>query len=342
MRRLFTAIFFSVLIGVGVFGVNLCFFLNTPNAAMEEEQGVRHIEIPKGSSFNQAVKQLHDQGVISHTTLFKIYAVLTGMGGRIRAGDYEFPAQVTPIQVLQLLKNGDFARVTITLVEGWTIRDIAHYLANQGYVNEQRFIDKCHDLVFIQSLGLSGTSLEGYLFPETYQVYKPKNEEELISRFVRQFKEVYEGEFAARVTQSGMDEHTVVTLASMVEKETANSSEAPLVASVFFNRLKINMPLASDPTIIYSIPNFSGNLTKADLVRPDPYNSYLNVGLPPTPIANPGRASLSAVLFPATSEYLYFVAKGDGAHEFSKNFQDHQRAVYRYQILKQKPETQKQ
>lgn len=328
MRRflLVAMMFFSL--AALIFGINLVLFIYSTNRT-----GSKEIHIESGRSFPEVVQVLRENGIVSDAFLFKTYVLLRREAGKIRAGDYHFPEGVTPQQVLAMLRQGDFARIRVTLIEGWTLRDIAHALA--AYVEEQAFLAKANDPAFIQTLGLAVPSLEGYLFPDTYEVYRPKGPEELLQKFVQRFQQVY-GEELSSVSQTGLSQHQVVTLASIVEKETARTEEAPLIAGLLQNRLRLNMPLAVDPTIIYGIPNFSGNITKQDLARPGPYNTYLNTGLPPSPIANPGRIALRAVLFPAQTEFLYFVSRGDGTHEFSKTFEEHQRAVYKYQIQKEK------
>lgn len=330
MRRflLVAMMFFSL--AALIFGINLVLFIYSTNRT-----GSKEIHIESGRSFPEVVQVLRENGIVSNAFLFKTYVLLRREAGKIRAGDYHFPEGVTPQQVLAMLRKGDFARIRVTLIEGWTLRDIAHALA--AHVEEQAFLAKANDPAFIQTLGLAVPSLEGYLFPDTYEVYRPKGPEELLQKFVQRFQQVYGEELSGGVSQTGLSQHQVVTLASIVEKETAQAVEAPLIAGLLQNRLRLNMPLAVDPTIIYGIPNFSGNITKQDLARPGPYNTYLNTGLPPSPIANPGRIALRAVLFPAQTEFLYFVShgdgsRGDGTHEFSKTFEEHQRAVYKYQI----------
>ena len=332
MRKALGVLLLVLFVSGVVFALNLLIFIYSSN-----RQGPRDVSIEPGRSFASIVQDLKENGIVSQDFLFKTYVLLRRETGKIRAGDYQFPEGVTPQQVLAMLRTGDFARIRVTLIEGWTLRDIAHALA--AHVEEQAFLAKANDPAFTQTLGLAVPSLEGYLFPDTYELYKPKGPEELLQKFVQRFQQVYGEELQGGISLTGLSQHQVVTLASIVEKETARVEEAPLIAGLLQNRLRLNMPLAVDPTVIYGIPNFSGNITKQDLARPGPYNTYLNPGLPPSPISNPGRIALRAVLFPAQTEFLYFVSRGDGTHEFSKTFEEHQRAVYKYQILKQKPES---
>jgi UPF0755 protein len=173
--------------------------------------------------------------------------------------------------------------------------------------------------------------LEGYLFPDTYHLLREMDPEEVIQMMVHQFRKVFGPDFARWASELGISEREVVILASIIEKETSLSEEKPLVSAVFHNRLRKKIPLQSDPTVIYGIKNFNGNLTKQDLMRPTPYNTYVIAGLPPTPICNPGKDSLLAAVHPAPVSYLYFVSKNDGSHYFSSAIEEHNRAVWKYQ-----------
>ena len=316
-------------ISIGVLWANLFFFLETPYG----DNSVS-LRFEKGTSVNEILKKLEANQVISNISFFKAYLWFTHTGPNLRAGEYIFPPRQTPREVLSRLLKGDFSTHKITIPEGWTARQIAIHLASLELVDPQAFLLKCIDQNFIKSLGLSVPTLEGYLYPDTYEIYKPKDEEEVIRKMVERFKEVYIKNFAGQESHVGLPIESVITLASIVEKETGNAAERPIVASVFLNRIRKNMPLASDPTIIYSIPDFNGNLTRADLERPGPYNSYLNVGLPPTPICNPGKEAIQAVINPLQTNYLFFVAKGDGTHQFSETEDQHFAAVRKYQLGK--------
>ena len=331
MRRLVATLSLLALIGALLGSLNLIFFIHLPYGEGEETT----VTVEPGLNLGQVIDLLSREGLISNRPLFKAYVVLENAGGRVRAGEYRFPRPVTPKQLLALLLSGDFARRRITLPEGWTAREIATYLETLGVIPAAPFLEKVTDPDYSRTLGFPYSSLEGFLFPDTYEIYQPKGAEEVIEKLVGRFREVYQTEFQARARERGMTDYEVVTLASIVEKETGRADERPLIASVFLNRLARGMGLDSDPTVIYGIPNFSGNLIRADLERPGPYNTYLNAGLPPTPIANPGRESIRAVLFPAETDYLYFVSRNDGSHEFSRTLEEHGRAVYRYQVSPQ-------
>lgn len=340
LRFVSVVVIAAVLLG-GVLAANLWIFVITPSGLNE----AKTVVIERGMRVDEILDTLQNNGVIGSAAFFRAYVLLKGNASKIRAGEYVFQPRVTPAQVLDQLMKGDFATRRVTIPEGWNIREIARNLAKSQLVDPDRFVAKTQDTSLILSLGLPVTSLEGYLFPDTYEIYRPKDEEEVIRKLVGRFQEVYAKEFEARAKEvgqeTGMTQNDVVTLASIVEKETGDADERPLIASVFLNRLKIGMPLATDPAVIYGIPDFDGNLTKQHLTTPGPYNTYLNPGLPPTPISSPGAASLRAVLYPAQSDYLYFVSKNDGTHHFSRTEEEHNAAVRRFQLEKprQRPET---
>lgn len=326
LRRIIGVGVITVTILAGVFGTNLWFFMIMPAGT-----GAESLVVERGTPPNRVIELLHDKKLISNPVLFKAYLLLRRSASRIRAGEYRFPPHVTPIEIHDLLLKGDFAVKRITIPEGWTAKEIADALEKMGLVSAGRFLQKCGDPAFIQSLGLSTKSLEGYLFPDTYEIYKPKDEEEVLKKLVGRFQEVWAKDLEARAREIGMGQQDVVILASIVEKETGRKEERGLIASVFLNRLKQGMPLATDPSVIYGISNFSGNLTRRDLAMPGPYNTYLNAGLPPTAISNPGAESIRAVLWPAEGDYLYFVSRNDGTHQFSKTMEEHGAAVRKYQ-----------
>jgi len=204
-------------------------------------------------------------------------------------------------------------------------------LARAGYGNAERFLCLANDADFLLAAGVPGPQLEGYLFPDTYRLATVMSPSEILGIMVRRFHERFDAERYRRAAARGLTVNEIVTLASIVEKESALAAERPVVAGVFFNRLRLGMPLQSDPTVIYGIPDFNGDLTRADLTRPSAYNTYLNPGLPPGPIANPGLAALDAALAPSDTPYLYFVSKNDGSHVFAATLADHNRNVARYQ-----------
>ncbi len=332
MKRLIGVIFVACGVVVGILALNLFLFVETPAGGAPQV-----VVVDRGTSTAKIIDELGEKGIVSNSALFRAYVILRRASGKIRAGEYHFEASLRPREVLDLLLKGDFARRRITIPEGWNSRDIATYLGELGLVDPERFLQKCRDEAFIRSLGLSVPSLEGYLYPDTYEIYKPKDEEEVLRKLVARFQKIYDTTLEARGRETGLGREQVIILASMVEKETARPEERPVIASVFLNRLKKEMPLASDPTIIYSITDFSGNLTRQHLTRPSPYNTYVMKGLPATAIASPGIDSIRAVLYPAQTDFLYFVSKNDGTHEFSRTEEEHNASVKRYQSNRPRP-----
>ncbi len=288
------------------------------------------IFIPRGSGVGRITGLLAEKGIIADDLRFPLLARLTGLGSRLRAGEFRVAPGLSPLALLRLLERGEVVRHRITVPEGWTVRQVATLLAARGWVDADRFLALSTDARYISSLGLDVPALEGYLFPDTYVLVRGATDEQLILRMmVSRFLAVWQE--LAEDGETTLTRHQVVTLASIVEKETGAPSERPLIARVFLNRLVRGMRLQSDPTVIYGLPAFDGNLTRSDLRRKTPYNTYVIPGLPPGPICNPGRAALAAVLHPADSDALYFVSRNDGTHQFSRTLREHNRAVRRYQ-----------
>jgi UPF0755 protein len=292
----------------------------------------REIHIPRGTPLLEILTTLEKEEIISNSDLFRLYLMIQGISSKVRAGDYEFQPKMTPRQIARKLLEGDFKIYHFTIPEGWTMSQIADYLERKQLTKRDEFLSWCYNAEWIRSLGIETDSLEGYLFPSTYETYYPEKPQSLIKLMVTTFQANFTDEMRSRAKQLGLTPHEVVTLASIVEKETGHPEERPLIASVFDNRLRQKIPLQSDPTVIYGIKDFDGNLTRRDLESFTPYNTYVIPGLPPGPIANPGKAALLAVLYPADTDYLYFVSKNNGSHVFSKTLKEHNRSVYKYQI----------
>jgi UPF0755 protein len=236
-----------------------------------------------------------------------------------------------PLVIFVLKKSGRVVQYEITIPEGYTLAQISRVVEEKRLARSDEFIRRATDPVFLQSLGYDTDSLEGYLYPESYYFSKRVGSEGILRALVKRFEAVYTPEMEKRAEEIGMTRLEVVTLASIIEKETSVEEERPVVSAVFHNRIKKKIPLQSDPTVIYGLPHFNGNLTRKNLKNRSPYNTYRVKGLPPGPIANPGKASLWAALNPAPVEYLYFVSKNDGTHYFSKTLTEHNRAVQKYQ-----------
>ncbi len=289
------------------------------------------IMIPRGASFTLAARELYGAGIIRNARDFALLATIKGAHRRVKAGEYHFITPIRPLAVIDKLVKGETRKYHVTIPEGYTTREIATLLEREGLAEKEAFIKRASDAGLVASSGREGDTFEGYLFPDTYQLTRGLPEEEIIYMMVARFKEVYTESITARGAKLGLTRREIVTLASIIEKESGNRDERRHISAVFHNRLKRGMPLQSDPTVIYGITNFDGNLTRRHLRTRTPYNTYLFYGLPPGPIANPGKGSLEAAVDPAKREYLYFVSKNDGSHYFSKSLKEHNRAVERYQ-----------
>ena len=293
--------------------------------------GTVEIRIEPGESFSTVVRKLRDHKVVTNERLFSLWARYSGSEKKIHWGLYRFELPLSPSEVLNhmVLGKGIFQRVTIP--EGLTVKEVADLLAKMGIVREEQFLAAASDPELLSSLGLQGRGLEGYLFPNTYSFIPETPPREIILKMAEQFRKSVEPLTGQRKEDNGLSPHEVVTLASIIEKETGVEAERPLVSAVFHNRLKLKMPLQSDPTVIYGLKDFNGNLTRKDLHASSPYNTYRIPALPPGPICNPGLSSLRAALYPASVPFLYFVSKNDGTHLFSESLEAHSQAVKTYQ-----------
>ncbi|MBW1739953.1 MAG: endolytic transglycosylase MltG [Deltaproteobacteria bacterium] len=287
--------------------------------------------IKPGQGFSETVTQLQKVGLVRHPTKFRWLVRLRGDDRRIQAGEYVLQTSMSPWTILDTLVRGEILLHKVVIPEGATLVQIARILETAGLVSRDAFLRAACDRGLVKALGLEGNTFEGYLFPETYYFPKGVTPKQVIRKMVAHFRSVFTPAWTKRARAIGLTTHQVVTLASIVEKETAKPEERPLISAVFLNRLKRRMRLESDPTVIYGIKDFDGNLTRKDLQTVTPYNTYQIMGLPPGPIANPGRASIEAVLYPSDQPYLYFVSRNDGSHHFSRTLREHNRMVRRYQ-----------
>ena len=309
-------------------------FIFTPSKG----SGSVTVTIPQGAGVRQIGLLLAEKKLLTNDLRYLVYVRLSGLGSRLKAGEYSFPYGLTPSEVLRKIARGEVVLHPVTIVEGMNIEQIASLFAQGNWVDSKRFLNLCQDKQFIQELGFDMPSLEGYLFPDTYYMVKGMDEKKLIRWMVQRFNAVWST--LPPLTDTSLNKNKVVTLASIVEKETGQEQERPLIARVFLKRLKLGMPLQSDPTVIYGLgKDYDGNLHKADLQKATLYNTYVIPALPPGPICNPGKAALLAVLQPTPSEALYFVAKNDGFHFFSATLAEHNRAVNLYQKSKVKDQS---
>lgn len=288
------------------------------------------IIVREGMSLKEVAGNLESHGLISHKTIFILWTRLMGYSRQIKAGEYRLSSDMAPIRIMEILTRGIIITYPVTIPEGFSIEQIGDILAANALVDKNSFVSLAYEPGVLQEYGISGPSLEGYLYPDTYQFGRGLSPALIVDVMIKRFWEVIEP-YRKRIEELGMTVEEVVTLASIVEKETGRAEERPVIAGVFLNRLRKGMRLESDPTVIYGINGFTGNLTRKDLLVSTPYNTYVIRGLPPGPIANPGLASIKAVLYPAETDYLYFVSKNDGTHHFSSTIEDHNRAVWTYQ-----------
>ena len=303
-------------------------FIRTP-ASSEPAEVV--LEVPVGTSVPALSELLYGQGLVRSAGKFRWLVRFKGAARQIKAGEYQLSTGLRPGELLNKIVRGEVRLHQITFPEGYTLKQMAELLEASKLVNAERFIAAATDPPFVRSLGIPAASLEGYLFPDTYRFARGLPVETVLRSFVTMFNQHFGSAQEEQARKLGFTRHQVVILASVVEKETAAAEERPLIAGVFLNRLRRRIRLQSDPTVIYGLSNFDGNLTRAHLQKDTPYNTYTRRGLPIGPICNPGAASIQAVLNPTSSPYLYFVAKKDGTHHFSTNLVEHNAAVLRHQ-----------
>jgi len=289
------------------------------------------VTLDEGERFAEVAEDLRRQGVLRHPLPLVVWARLTRQDRAVHWGEYLITTPLSPLELLARVTGLPDPVHQLTVPEGLTVRQVVQLLAASGFGAEESFLCLLEDASFLASEDLPPAGAEGYLFPDTYQFPLATPQERILRAMVRRFREVIGPSLGRRAAAHGLTEEQAVTLASLVEEETARPEERRLVAAVFLNRLHRGMPLQSDPTVFYGRPDGSRTITRADLARPTPYNTYTIGGLPPTPIANPGKDALEAAVDPAPVDYLYFVARGDGSHEFSTTLAAHNAAVARYQ-----------
>ena len=292
------------------------------------------VEVPPGSPVSVIGQRLIDAGVISSRPAFRYALWATGQSRRLQAGEYRFDRPMRPVEVIEKLAQGDVFVQPITFPEGLTIREMAALFEKAGLGTATDFQRAARGRNLVAHLDPRAPDLEGYLFPDTYTLPRRATADRLIELMVAGFEKAFDETLRADAAARGLDARELVTLASLVEKETAKPEERPLVAAVYSNRLKIGMGLQCDPTVIYALERagrFTGNLRREDLLFDSPYNTYRYAGLPPGPIASPGRASLEAAVRPADVPYLYFVSRNDGSHEFAATLAEHNANVERWQ-----------
>ena len=323
------SIFLIVCAGLGIY-TELRMYADAPAEANNSKNVV--INVPQGQSLKTTANVLYQESIIKSPLKLVVFARIKGYDKHLKAGEYLLSAAMTPGQILDIMVKGEVKLHKLTIPEGYNIDQIADLVTQAGFGTREAFIRAASDAELAHKMGLEADTFEGYLFPDTYFFPKTATVEKIISTMVQRFWSIFTPEWKARAKSYGFTVHQVVTLASIIEKETGVPFERPRISSVFHNRLRKKMRLESDPTVIYGIKNFNGNLTRKHLKTRTPYNTYKIKGLPAGPIANPGRASLEAALYPEETAYIYFVSKKDNTHHFSTNFTEHNRAVQKYQL----------
>ncbi len=332
MKRLVGWLVVLVLVSAVALGGWTYITLERPYKGYAEAE--QFVEIPTGSGTVSMGRRLADMGVVRSATSFRLAVWLRGAGRRLQAGEYRFDRPMTPSEVVDKIARGDVYVRAITFREGLTVREMAALFESGGFGTAADFIAASRDAALVNDIDPSARDLEGYLFPDTYTLQRRTTAEQLIERMVNKFKKTLSPEIQQQAAGRGLSVRQLVTLASLVEKETGKAEERPVVAGVYSNRLRIGMGLQCDPTVIYALMlagRYDGNIRKGDLQIDSPYNTYRYPGLPPGPIAAPGAASLAAAANPADVPYLYFVSRNDGSHVFATTLEEHNRNVNEFQ-----------
>lgn len=293
------------------------------------------VEIPAGAGSRTIGDRLVEAGIVRDALSFRVGLYVSGKARRLQAGEYRFDRAMTPIEVIDKLSRGDVYVINLTFPEGLTVAEMGKIFETHLFGPASAFVAAARDPSSIGALDSGARDLEGYLFPETYLLPRRTDAPRLVKLMTDRFAHVFTPELRQAAEARGLTVRQAVTLASIVEKEASRQEERPLVAAVYANRLRIGMALQCDPTVIYALEragHYAGNLRREDLAFDSPYNTYRYPGLPPGPIASPGRASLEAAVHPAQVDFLYFVSRNDGSHEFARTLEEHNRNVQKWQV----------
>lgn len=327
-RRVVAWVVIVILVLIAIFAIKANFWLREqlrkpPSGGFKPQVVI----IPPGKSLRRTANVLKEAGIIRDVNSFILLARITRQARKLQSGRYRFDEPMAPILVLKTLTKSGTLTEHVTIPEGYTLNEIAHTLAEQESIDTNQFLKVAHDPAFLSAHGIEASSAEGYLFPSTYNIYWKMDPKKALVLMTSEFNKVFNDSLKRRAASLRMTTHQVLTLASIIEAEGKKDSERPTISSVFHNRLKENMPLESCATVEFILPEHKGRLLFADLKVQSPYNTYLHAGLPPGPICSPGRISIRAALYPADTDYLYFVANGDGSHTFSRTGAQHAQAI---------------
>jgi UPF0755 protein len=338
VKRVITWTFLVLIVVVLGGGAWIYTSVERPYKGYEAQE--QFVDIPSGSGTATMARRLADAGVVRSAQVFRVAVWLRGSSRRLQAGEYRFDQPMTAADVVDKISRGDVYVRAVTFREGLTVREMASVFESAGYGRASEFIEAARKAEVVREMDPEAKDLEGYLFPDTYTLPRRTTAEQLVDRMVSRFEKVMTPELRNKAVERGFTVRQVVTLASLVEKETAKPEERPVVAGVYTNRMRIGMGLQCDPTVIYALMlagRYDGNIRKGDLQIDSPYNTYRYAGLPPGPIAAPGEASLRAAVEPADVPYLYFVSRNDGSHVFSTTLDEHNRNVNNFQKRRSKP-----
>jgi UPF0755 protein len=302
------------------------------------EKAWKEIQVTEGMSFKAIAAALQKEGIIRYRGYFELIGRAQGITRRVRTGYYGLGSHMSLWEVIDALRKGRVIEYEVVIPEGYNLYQIGWTLTGTPLISSDPndFIKAATNKELARSLGIEADRLEGYLFPDTYFLPKGITVPDIAKRMVQRYKEVFTDSLRKRAEELGFTEHEIITLASIVEKEAKVDSERKLIAAVYHNRLKKGMRLQADPTAVYGLRAWITKVSAQDLKRKTPYNTYLHKGLPPGPIANPGRGAILATLYPENVDYLFFVAQGDGSHYFSKDYGEHGKAIGRYRTNQQK------
>ena len=332
MKKVLGVLVLLLLVALGA-AVFLYWRVNRPFRAYQAAE--QFVELPPGIGSLSIGDRLVAAGVVRDPGTYRIALWMTGQGRHLKAGDYRFDRAMTPFEVIDKIARGDVYVVNVTFPEGLTIVEMAKIFESHGLGPASSFVQASSDPAPIRELDPAARDLEGYLFPETYALPRHTDAAKLVRLMTARFEHVFTPELRQSAAARSLTVREAVTLASIVEKETARPDERPIVAAVYSNRLRIGIPLQCDPTVIYALlraGSYNGNLKRDDLAFDSPYNTYRYPGLPPGPIASPGGSSLAAAVHPADAAFLYFVSRNDGSHEFARTLEEHNRNVQKYQV----------
>ena len=316
--------------------ISFTFYLTINFWPQNNIDSMKKVRIKNGTTLSNISDKLNKKGIITNKWVFEFLTKIKGLDKSMQAGTFKVSKVKTNMAVINNIVFGSPNRKKITLLEGWNMRQVANHLSKELDFNYSKILNLFTDANLIQSLKLNSNSLEGYLFPETYYFFEGVDEISVIKRLIKEHKQFWNDENISKADSMGFTPFEITTLASIIEGEAIYDSERPIISAVYHNRLKIGMKLQADPTVQYIIDDGPRRLLNKDLRIKSPYNTYMYPGLPPGPINSPGEQSMLAALNPQVNDYLYFVAKGDGYHTFSKNEKGHERAKRAFQRVRKK------